>query len=169
MIEKHPDESVKAFHAFLCYQNLGPQRTIALAYAVYRKCTTNPSKPSAAFIAWKAEFNWAERVEVWDRLEQAAARERQRSIDDHDYQAELEQFKRLQLNAGKQGTAIALNLKTKLLKWVETHPTTTNWAEALIVARLISTIEMSSAEQWAKALHIDRLLEQMLDNSEIDC
>lgn len=169
MIEKHPDESAKAFHAYLCYQNLGTQRTIALAYAVYRKCTTDPSKPSAAFIAWKSQFDWDGRVEVWDTLEQAAARERQRTIDDHDYQAELEQFKRLQLNAGKQGTAIALNLKTKLLKWVETHPTIMTWHEALIVSRIIATLEVPSAEQWAKALHIDRLLEQMLDDSEIDC
>ena len=169
MIEKHPDESAKAWSAYLCYQNLGPQRTIALAYAVYRKCTANLARPSASFIAWKAEFNWDERVEIWDKLEEAAAQDRQRTIDDDNYQSELEQFKRLQLNAGKQGTAIALNLKTKLLKWVETHPTITTWHEALIVARLIATLEVPSAEQWAKALHIDRLLQQMLDDSKIDC
>ena len=168
MIEKHPDESAKAWSAYLCYQNLGPQRTIALAYAVYRKCTANLARPSASFIAWKAEFNWDEQVEIWDKLEEAAARDRQRKIDDDNYQSELEQFKRLQLNAGKQGTAIALNLKTKLLKWVETHPTIMTWTEALTVARIITTLEMSSAEQWANALHVDRLLEQM-DDSEIDC
>ena len=168
MIEKHPDESAKAWSAYLCYQNLGPQRTIAFAYAVYRKCTANLARPSASFIAWKAEFNWDEQVEIWDKLEEAAARDRQRKIDDDNYQSELEQFKRLQLNAGKQGTAIALNLKTKLLKWVETHPTIMTWTEALTVARIITTLEMSSAEQWANALHVDRLLEQM-DDSEIDC
>ena len=167
MIEQHPDESAKAFHAFLCYQNLGPQRTIALAYAVYRKCTTNPSKPSAAFIAWKAEFNWDDRVEVWDRLEQAAARERQRSIDDEAYQEELEQFRRIQLSSGKTGAAIATELKRRLLKFVETNPPILDLRDALIVARIIATLELPSVEQWAKALHIDRLLEQM-DEAEVD-
>ena len=169
MIEQHPDESAKAFHAYLCYQNLGRQRTIALAYAVYRKCTANLARPSASFIAWKAEFNWDERVEVWDRLEQAAAQERQRAIDDEAYQEELEQFRRIQLNAGKQGTAIALNLKARILAWVETHPTITNWTDAVAVSLILSRLEIVAAEQWAKALHIDRLLEQMLDDSEIDC
>lgn len=164
MIKQHPDESAKAWSAYLCYQNLGPQRTIAGAYTVYRQGTN--SRPSASFIAWKAQFDWDGRVRVWNESQEATARDRQRAIDDDAYQGELEQFRRLQLNAGKQGTAIVFNLKTKLLKWVETHPTITRWSEALIVARIVATIEIPSTEQWAKAIHIDLLLDQM-DDSEI--
>ena len=170
MIEQHPDESTKAFHAYECYQSLGAGRSIALAYAKYRQHDHDTvAKISGSFIEWKNRFNWDERVKICDASEAAAARERQRALDDKAYQEELESFRRVQLNAGKTGTAIVLNLKAKILAWSETHPTISTWTEALIVARIISTIEMSSAEQWAKALHVDRLLEQMLDNSEIDC
>ena len=170
MIEQHPDESAKAFYAYECYQSLGPGRSIALAYAKYRQHDHDTvAKISGSFIEWKNRFNWDERVKICDASEAAAARERQRALDDKAYQEELESFRRVQLNAGKTGTAIVLNLKAKILAWSETHPTISTWTEALIVARIISTIEMSSAEQWAKALHVDRLLEQMLDNSEIDC
>lgn len=170
MIEQHPDESTKAFHAYECYQSLGAGRSIALAYAKYRQHDHDTvAKISGSFIEWKNRFNWDERVKICDASEAAAARERQRAIDDEAYQEELEQFRRLQLSAGKQGVAIALNLKTKLLKWVETHPTITNWADAVAVSLILSRLEIVAAEQWAKALHIDRLLEQMLDDSEIDC
>ena len=166
MIEQHPNESAKAYSAYLCYRDLGLQRTIAGAYAIYRKSTTKLVRPSASFLAWRAEFDWDKRVKVWDEAAESAARDRQRAIDDENYQAELEQFRQIQLNAGKQGTAIVLNLKTRLMKWVETHPTITNWTEALIAARIIATLEGPSAEQWAKALHIDLLLDQMMDDSE---
>ena len=170
MIEQHPDESTKAFHAYECYQSLGAGRSIALAYAKYRQHDHDTvAKISGSFIEWKNRFNWDERVKICDASEAAAARERQRAIDDEAYQEELEQFRRLQLSAGKQGVAIALNLKTKLLKWVETHPTITTWTDAVAVSLILSRLEIVAAEQWAKALHIDRLLEQMLDDSEIDC
>jgi hypothetical protein len=169
MINQHPDESAKAWRGYLCYQDLGPMRTVSQAYAQYCGNPENPSRPSSSFIRWKADYDWDGRVKLWDTLEQAAARERQRAIDDAAYQSELERFRRIQLTSGKQGVAIALNLKTKLLKWVETSPTTiTTWVEALTIARIVTAIEMPSTEQWAKSLHIDRLLEQMLDDSEIE-
>jgi hypothetical protein len=172
MIERHPDESAKAWRGYCCYQNLGPERTIALAYAIYRQVDQDPSespviKPSASFIGWKSEFNWDERVKAWDASEEEIARNRQRAIDDEAYQAELELFRQIQLNAGKKGVAIVLTLKKVLSDWIETHPPIESWREALMATRIIATLEMSSSEQWAKSIHIDLLLAEMND-SEMD-
>ncbi len=162
-----PNESSKAYRAYLCYEKLGRTRSIALAYAKYRNQSESSAKPSSAFIGWKSEFNWEERVMAYDLEEEARERDRQRAIDDDAYQVELEEFRQNQLNAGKTGTAIALELKQRLLDWVEAHPKIESWSDALVVARIITTLETTSFEQWAKAIHIDILLAQM-DDSEID-
>lgn len=161
MIEQHPNESPKAWRAYLCYQDLGPLRSIALAYAKYRNSELETAKPSASFIKWKQEFDWDTRVKIWDASEEDRARERLRSLDDEAYRAELEKFRESQLEAGKKGVAIVLELKKTLTDWTETHPTIATLQDALTVARIITTLEMPSSEQWAKALYIDRLLEQM--------
>jgi hypothetical protein len=161
MTTQHPNESAKAFHAYCCYEELGPTRTIALAYAKYRDRPESSVKPSASFIGWKSEFRWDDRAMAYDLEEESRQRAAKVSIDDDAYKEELEQFRRLQLNAGKQGVAIVLNLKKKLLDWVETHPAIESLRDALVVARIIATLEMSSSEQWAKAIHIDILLSQM--------
>jgi hypothetical protein len=166
VIEQHSDESAKAWKAYCCYQNLGPLRSIGSAYAIYRGSQSEAVKPSASFIQWKREFNWDERVCEWDALEETAARERQREIDDEAYQAELELFRQSLLNSGKMGVSIVLNLKKKLLTWVEAHPEITSWSDALTAARIIMPLEMASSEQWAKALHIDMLLDQMNEDDE---
>ena len=166
MINQHPDESPRAWRGYLCYQDLGPLRTIAQAYAQYSGNLENPSRPSSSFIKWKSQFGWDARVKAWDALEQAAARERQRAIDDAAYQTELEQFRQTQLTAGRIGVKTAIMLKQDLLKFVEKKPAIISWTDALAVARILATLEAAAAEQWAKSLHIDRLLEQMNEEAQ---
>ena len=161
------EETDQQWLGYCCYRDLGILRTLKVAFGSYRgvsgrsEASRGVLKITGSFSRWKRDFNWDDRTREWDLEEETRQREIQRTIDDDAYQVELDEFRRLQLSAGKTGTAIALNLKTKLLKWVETHPTMTTWTEALTVARIVTALEMSSAEQWAKALHIDRLLEQM--------
>jgi hypothetical protein len=168
MIEQHPEESAKAWKAYCCYQNLGPLRSLSLAYAIYKGSEETTAKPSASFIRWKSEFKWDDRVKLWDASEEEKARDRQRGIDDEVYMSELERFREAQLEAGKIGVAIVLNLKQKLLDWVENHPKIESFSDALTVARIIMAIEMASSEQWAKALHIDLLLQRMDEEEQFE-
>ena len=167
MINQHPDESPRAWRGYLCYQDLGPLRTIAQAYAQYSGNLENPSRPSSSFIKWKSQFHWDDRAREWDLGEEARQREIQRSTDDKKYQSDLEQFRQTQLTAGRIGVKTAITLKQDLLIFVEKKPAIVSWADALAVARILATLENAAAEQWAKSLHVDRLLEQMLD-SEIE-
>lgn len=168
MSEQNPSESSKAFHAYECYRDLGTQRTIAQAYARYRKDET-ALKPSASFLNWKSDFDWDDRVKEFDLVEETRRRDFQRDVNNEKYQSDLEQFRQLQLSSGKTGAAIATELKRRLLKFIETNPQILDLRDALIVARIIATLELPSVEQWAKALHIDILLQQMLEDSEVDC
>ena len=112
------------------------------------------------------KFQWEDRVRDWDLSEEARQREIQRSTDDKKYQSDLEQFRQAQLTAGRIGTKTALTLKQYLLTFVEKKPAILTWADALAVARILATLEAAAAEQWAKSLHVDRLLEQMNEEAQ---
>jgi hypothetical protein len=116
---------------------------------------------AGSFSKWRRRFNWVDRVREWDDEKEFREREAERLNDDEAYRRELRQFGKSQLSAGKVGFKVTLSLKGDLLAYIETRPPIRTLKDALMVARIIATIEPLATEQWAKSLHIDRLLEQM--------
>lgn len=57
--EQQPEESSKAFGAFVVYRNLGPERTLS---AVARKI----EKSNQLMGRWSKRYNWKARAAAWD-------------------------------------------------------------------------------------------------------
>lgn len=173
--QRLPEETDAQWLAYCCYRDLGIARTPRLAYEKYlgvrgqseaSKSIDRKITVAGSFAAWKNRFHWDERTREWDLGEELRQRFLQRSIDDQKYQADLEQFRQSQMTSGRIGVKTAITLKQELLIFVEKKPAINTWAEALAVARILSTLEIVAAEQWAKSLHVDRLLEQMSNEEQ---
>ncbi len=76
--DQMPDEKPKPYEAFLVYRDLGIERSVAGAYAEWRRKKAlvgeNAPVPSTWF-TWEKQFCWRERADLWD-AEQAAERDR---------------------------------------------------------------------------------------------
>jgi hypothetical protein len=81
--ERQPDETGKAYEAFTCYRDLGPDRSLAKAAESYYGSSTN----LAQIGLWSRKFDWVARVRAYDdflEMERLAAvedYERKRAAD----------------------------------------------------------------------------------------
>jgi hypothetical protein len=168
--QRLPEETNLQWLAYCCYRDLGEQRSIVAAFQKYceQRSKAKPSKenirtdrPNGSFVRWKKEFEWEKRARLWDLDIESRKREAVKQAEDVAYQEELEDFRRSQLAAGKAGFKIALVLKKEVLDFMEKNPKIKTLKEAFMASRIIASLEISSSEQWAKALHIELLLDRM--------
>ncbi len=81
--ERQPEETSKAYEAFICYRDLGPDRSLAKAAESYYGSSTN----LAQIGLWSRKFDWVARVRAYDdflEMERRAAveeYERARGVD----------------------------------------------------------------------------------------
>ena len=74
--ERQPDESAKAFEAFVTYRDMGPDRSIQ---RVARECT----KSVSLIKRWSRERGWTERIRAWDNnLTEAARKKARKEVED---------------------------------------------------------------------------------------
>lgn len=107
-LERREGESDKQWLAYTCYRDLGSQRTVQVAYIKYIEATKG-SKPavasksqsiaSASFKGWQIEFNWAERVRVYDAQRESLVQQSLMQTDREKYLDSIENF-RLKLEGG---------------------------------------------------------------------
>ncbi len=68
--EQQPDESRAQYLQFLTYRNLGPCRTLDLAYrqylSDYELSSSVPERASSTFRETSSEFQWVNRSQAWD-------------------------------------------------------------------------------------------------------
>jgi hypothetical protein len=119
--ERLPDESPRAYRAFCCYRDLGPNRSLDRAWEGY--CTTpDEGKKSKSarrpghWGAWSQKFSWVRRAEAHDDLvdeerrniafEQRRALQEQRSRFEAEQQPQIENHVRtMDLILEKMGSA----------------------------------------------------------------
>ncbi|MEO0594554.1 MAG: hypothetical protein AAF126_00420 [Chloroflexota bacterium] len=92
--ERLPTDTDKSFQAFCIYRDMGAQRSLSKAYAMYKGATTaqeirNAKSPDGTFTKWSSEHNWSERVSAYDVYQDGLRQERnlarQKLIEDNAY------------------------------------------------------------------------------------
>lgn len=73
-------DTAKSYQAFAFYRDLGPTRSIAAAFALYRPQANNKAAPSGHFNQWSTAGNWVDRAFEFDAAADRTRREDQ-SID----------------------------------------------------------------------------------------
>ncbi len=65
--ERRPEESGRAYSAFVLYRDLGPTRSLAAAYAASRHPGGGVAKKAAShWEEWSSAYDWVERAEAYD-------------------------------------------------------------------------------------------------------
>ena len=64
--EQLEGESRKAYAAFSAYRDLGPERSIDLAYEVYSGKSLGGKRAPGGFQRWSRDHDWVERAGAWD-------------------------------------------------------------------------------------------------------
>jgi hypothetical protein len=111
-LERQEGESDKAWLAFVCYRDLGSQRSVQAAYIKYieavkpstakKSQSTAPKSQSPAsegFKKWVVQFNWSERVRSHDAEREGLIRDSLLKTDRQKYLDSIENF-RLKLESG---------------------------------------------------------------------
>lgn len=168
--DRLPEETELNHLAFCCYRDLGVGRTVEAAREVYeekrgRKRDGGIAKKNGRFQSWALEFNWNERCRAWDLEKEAEKREIQRKVDAKKYVKELEDLRKSQLQLGRIGLANALGanqlLQNFLAEKLRNKEGVISTKEAKTLADIARACSEKSAEQWAQALQIERLLEEI--------
>jgi hypothetical protein len=123
ILDRQEGESDKQWLAYTCYRDLGSQRTVQVAYIKYIEATKG-SKPtvasksqsiaSASFKGWQIEFNWAERVRVYDAEREVIIQQSLLRTDREKYLDSIENF-RLKLEGGGLDSMLASTTITSRL------------------------------------------------------
>jgi hypothetical protein len=175
-------ETDLAWLGYTCYRDLGPARTVRGAWQEYsdkksRKVSKSLSGTSSHFKKWFVENDWNSRAIAWDQAQESATRLDLSRAKAEKYRAEIAEFRTVQLQSGKFGSAAARDIKAMVNVLIaEANPDRKSSQIKAIdektaarierLARVAQLLDSGSAAQWAKALAIDKLLEDHLNNAQ---
>lgn len=101
--DRRPRESAKAFAAFCCYRDLGPGRSLNLAYAEWRRSlgfAGDAAKAAGYWAEWSSGFEWVARAEAYDahleQIRRAAREDALRRLEERRAEYELRNQERLE-------------------------------------------------------------------------
>jgi hypothetical protein len=63
--ERQPGETAKAFAAFTCFRDLGPERSVLKAYQ-QKTGKKHAKQATGVWNGWATAYNWHERAAAWD-------------------------------------------------------------------------------------------------------
>lgn len=100
--EPLPGETVKAFHAFALYRDLGAYRSIAKVGKTLADDRGNPGSTSQVreLEKWSSKYQWVERVEAWELYRDRRERE---AVED-----EIDRMKRRHARLGQLAAGAAM-------------------------------------------------------------
>ncbi len=103
--EQQPDESAAAFRAFTFYRDLGPERSLAKAYAAHSGTDVQPGKHPGQWGLWSSKNAWESRALAYDAHcdeERRKARERKmRQLEERRFEFELRNQEALERRVGR--------------------------------------------------------------------
>lgn len=92
-----PEESSKAFHAFLLFRDMGWERSVG-------KVVKQEKKAPSLIYRWSAAYRWSERAQAWDEFQDQLGRE---------------QSVRTRMEMNKVTLTIAQTMQTKAMQGYE--------------------------------------------------
>lgn len=149
-IAQLPDETDKAYDAFLRYLNMGPERTIA---AVARQI----NKHATQLKDWATDNRWVERVRQHNAQ---VAREAQKRATE-DYLKDVQEHRDRYMRTGKELHALSRALLGKVAEGLNNGDIPINTGTLNTVARCFQL----SVDLEAHALSLDKLM-TLLDTDE---
>lgn len=161
--DRQPYDTVKSWVAFCNYLELGSDRTIDALHRIYTGESMDPATKSFSTLKnWGVEKNWVERAKSYDAeqgkklIEAMGDRQHEESLQ------HIKEFTKAHASAGRGGMDIILRLKKKISEFIQTpEAEVNNWADAARAARIIAALESPSSELWAKAIGVDKILDQI--------
>jgi hypothetical protein len=106
--ERRPGESARAYAAFCVYRDLGPGRSLNLAYGEWRRaqgCAGDAAKAAGYWAEWSSGFEWVARAEAYDghleALKRAAREDALRRLEERRLDFELRNQERLEARVEK--------------------------------------------------------------------
>ena len=101
--ERLPAESARAYRAFSCYRDLGPERSLDRAWSSFRTAQgkdAGSARHPGTWGAWSHQHHWVERAAAYDELldqeKLAAAAKQRRKREDDLVQFQIEQSEKSQ-------------------------------------------------------------------------
>ncbi len=110
--DKHPDESSRAYAAFVAYRDLGPERSIDKAHRAQWSANpqnggkTAPKTAPRHWTKWSSDYRWVERTALYDQFVDAqvlqtyqskltAAREKLLADEMRDYEEQINKWREI--------------------------------------------------------------------------
>lgn len=162
---QQPNESAKAFQAFVNYLDMGHHRSLEKLCERYRTASKeHPELPPTVRLQtlknWSVRHAWQARIEAYgvhqSRIESEA---RLRQIQAQS-EAKIQKVGELHESLGAQGLAISAAIKKKMTQFIASEKFVINdMADLQKCAYVLSVLELQSAEVFIKAIGVDELLE----------
>ena len=178
--DRRDDESDAQWLGFTIYRGLGSARSMTATYDIYLEKTGKSqarlqkvSGVSGTFRRWAKEGDWIDRVRDWDLDEETRLREIQIKEEGEEYTKELREFRSLQISSGKLGVKLALKIKSDLAVFCNIQKANDktkkidSLTDAERYARILTSIEAKSSEQWSKGLSIEELMKALESNEKV--
>jgi hypothetical protein len=176
------DITIKRHQAFSHYRGLGPQRSLVVAFSLYKGEPQNGAKVAPKYFRkWSSDSSWVSRAESWDKHlqeqafrqeENSAAATLQKSLKDLDSQ--ISKLGQIQLGLATRAASIATK---ELTLWEAEFRDTKaptpepryevedgrkpRYQDAIAILKAIPMLRADGQEAWAKALQMDKLLDDM--------
>lgn len=147
---------------------MGAQRSLSSAYqAVQRKRSgAEPDSPqrqaAGTWNRWSSQYSWVERAIAYDQhLTQIRLDAVAQVVEGEGagYLQQLEEFRTIHLDAGREGMMIVLALKGAIAEYLDSPEfQITSIDEAYKTAMIIRALESGSGEMWAASLGVASLI-----------
>lgn len=112
--DKRPDETSKAYDAFVTYRDLGPKRSIAAAYR-QQPSKENAPNTGGIWLTWSSRHSWVARAQAYDQyLDRMKRLERERQQLE-----EITAFRQRARQAAAAASGLAIAVLRKTAKRIE--------------------------------------------------
>lgn len=164
-IPRAESESSKAYRAKCDYLTMGPNRSISKLLSLYRATPDSaPSTTERSLKGWSIKYQWAALAAEYDEDESYRLAKKLSDNRKQEWLKELEEFRKIHNQLGRNSVAIVIKLSKRLAAWAETQPETPispdDTTKALEVARVMQSME-KYMDLWGKSLCVDKLLDQL--------
>lgn len=171
----------KSYQAFSHYRGLGPHRTLNAAFALHKGHLEGTQTAPRYFKRWSSQSNWVARADAWDlHLQQVAIAQHEEAIATELRKA-LNELSDFGINLGQAqlnlANRVAQIVNKELDLWesefidTETLPPESpyeveegrkpRYQDAIALLKALPMLRSDGQDAWAKALQIDKLLDDM--------
>ena len=159
-----PNETPKAFEAYCVYRNIGIKRS-------YDRVSKELQKSATLIKRWARNYDWAERVELYDLAQEKVNRKIIENLNKEDHKTKLLKYRQENENLGKAFRSAGANLlsivQERMANLSEKEKQELTIKDVNALAKSAEVCVTVGDKLLAESLAVEKLLNQMINGDEL--